>query len=64
MNYILDQLNEGVKKKSKNTISKIPVREEVVQTLADIILKRAETAEIIKKVNTHSLIDCYKITPI
>lgn len=64
MNYIFEQLSETIKKKSKNRISKIPVREEIIQTLADIILKRAEAAEIIKKVNTHSLIDCYEIISI
>ncbi|RKJ87136.1 hypothetical protein D7Y41_19140 [Anaerotruncus sp. 1XD22-93] len=42
-------------------IRRFHLREGVIQNMADIILLRAKEYEVIKKVKSHSLVECYEI---
>ena len=58
MMYLSDKF---MQRTGKFCISYFQLREEVVQSMADIILFRAKEREVIRTVKSHSLLECYEI---
>ncbi len=60
MEYLAHSINIASDVKVR-FIRRFHLREGVIQNMADIILLRAKEYEVIKKVKSHSLVECYEI---